>query len=400
MSVIVKCTNPACGYRFLVPDDFVGRTGKCSKCKMKFTMTPSAEPPAPEAGVTPSAVPPSAEPSAEPPANVMLDIEDRPHLMDFGLAARLESTEKLTHEGAVLGTPSYMAPEQAGGQQGEAKPESDQYSLGVVLYELLTGRTPFEGPPQVILFNVLTEEPPAPRTLRKDLPRDLETICLKAMAKLPADRSASCHALAADLCRWMEGEPIRARRLGVGERFVRWCKKEPKLAAAAGVTFASLTLAVVLLFVRAGNLLAEVMSERRAKDQAVEQTQQARAKLGAEEAAHGATRREGSGLVLGKAQAQIEGSDAAGGLRNLALDLLEHRGWEWRHLLLLGEGAPEAVRVLMQPDGVAGLAYSADSLRLAVLCVDGTLHVWDLHTGTSVATVRLRGPNSGECGWP
>ncbi len=518
MSVIVKCTNPACGYRFLVPEDFVGRTGKCSQCKTKFTMTPSADPKAPEPSAPPGAsqgtigrfqvrarlgagafgtvyraydphlerevalkVPQAGvldspqrverflreakaaaglfHPNIVPvydagqhdgayyiasafvegkplaaavheehgmgphraarivhdlaealayahdqgvvhrdvkPANVMLDIEDRPHLMDFGLAARLESTEKLTHEGAVLGTPSYMAPEQARGQQGEARPESDQYSLGVVLYELLTGRTPFEGPPQVILFNVLNEEPPAPRTLRKDLPRDLETICLKAMAKLPQDRYASCHTLAADLRRWMEGEPIRARRLGVGERFVRWCKKEPKLAAAGGLTLASLTLAVVLLFVRVGNLLAEVLSERQAKEQAVEQTDQARAKLGAEEEAHGATRRAGYGLALGKAQAQMEGGDPAGAVRNLALCLPEYRGWEWRHLLLLGEGAPEAVRVLRQPMGVAGLAYSADSLRLAVLCIDGTLLVWDLHTGTTLSTVRLRGPLFGQ----
>src|SRR5262249_17585062 len=103
------------------------------------------------------------------PANVLLDPEDRAHLTDFGLAARLESADKLTHEGAVLGTPAYMAPEQAAGQQGEAKPASDQYSLGVLLYELLTGRPPFEGPPQVVLFNALHTEPPRPRKLRKDL---------------------------------------------------------------------------------------------------------------------------------------------------------------------------------------------------------------------------------------
>src|SRR5262249_48769766 len=159
---------------------------------------------------------------------------------DFGLAARLESTEKLTHEGAVLGTPSYMAPEQAAGQQGEAKPESDQYSLGVVLYELLTGRTPFEGPPQIVLFNVLNNEPPAPRSLRRAIARARETICKRAMPNRPEPRYADSRAFGEDLQRWLEGEPIRARRPKLAERFVRWCRREPKLAAASGLVALSL----------------------------------------------------------------------------------------------------------------------------------------------------------------
>src|SRR5262249_47300384 len=158
------------------------------------------------------------------------DGQGRAHLMDFGLAAKQDEAEKLTHDGAVLGTPSYMAPEQARGQQGEARPESDQYSLGVVLYELLTGRTPFEGPAQVVLYNVLNQEPPAPGTLRKGLPRDLETVCLKAMAKRAPDRYADCGALADDLRRWLEGEPIAARRLGVAERLGRWARRNKLVA--------------------------------------------------------------------------------------------------------------------------------------------------------------------------
>src|SRR5205814_208814 len=95
---------------------------------------------------------------------------------------------KLTQDGAVLGTPAYMAPEQAAGQQGEAQPASDQYSLSVVLYELLTGMTPFEGPPQIVLFNAVRTPPKPPRRLNPKVPRDLETICLKALAKRPQDR--------------------------------------------------------------------------------------------------------------------------------------------------------------------------------------------------------------------
>jgi WD40 repeat protein len=326
------------------------------------------------------------------PANVMLDADDQPHLMDFGLAARLESTEKLTHDGAVLGTPSYMAPEQAAGQQGEAKAESDQYSLGVVLYELLTGRTPFEGPPQIVLYNVLNQEPPAPRTLRKDLPRDLETICLKAMAKRPEDRFASCYTLAADLRRWMEGEPIRARRRGLVERFLGWCRKEPKLAGATVVTLASLLLAVGLLFVRVGQLVAEVVRERSAKDQVAAAKQHVEADLGAEKEAHEGTRRDGYVRLLDLAQSQVDGNDPSGSLRTLQRCPAGFRGWEWHHLRLLGERAPEAFLQLKgHGAGVVGLAFGADSLRLAALYNDGSLVVWDLYTGKDIRTMRLPG---------
>jgi tRNA A-37 threonylcarbamoyl transferase component Bud32 len=175
------------------------------------------------------------------PANVMVDEQGKSHLMDFGLAHRQDVTTKLTRAGAVLGTPAYMAPEHAAGQTGKPLPASDQYSLGVVLYELLCGKLPFEGPAQIVLFNVIQTEPPSPRSIYAKVPLDLETICLKAMAKRSQDRYASCQELANDLRRWLEDEPIRARRVGVAERLVRWTKRNPVIASLAA-------LAVVCLF--------------------------------------------------------------------------------------------------------------------------------------------------------
>jgi hypothetical protein len=166
------------------------------------------------------------------PANVMLDAAGRPHLMDFGLARRREGEEKLTQDGALLGTPAYMAPEQATGESGDAGTACDQYSLGVLLYELLCGEVPFSGPVDMVLYNAAHTEPQPPRLRRPDVPLDLQTICLKVMAKRPADRYADCRALGDDLRRWLEGEAIRARRPGLAERAVRWCRREPALTAA------------------------------------------------------------------------------------------------------------------------------------------------------------------------
>ncbi len=126
------------------------------------------------------------------PANVMLDANGDPLLMDFGLAGLEESQEKFTHDGTVLGTPAYMPPEQARGDLGQVGPASDQYSLGVVLYELLCGKRPFSGPAAAVISLVINQEPRSPRLERPDIPKDLETICLKGMSKDARHRYATC----------------------------------------------------------------------------------------------------------------------------------------------------------------------------------------------------------------
>ncbi len=171
------------------------------------------------------------------PANVMLDKEGQPHLMDFGLA-RIEGAtgEKLTQAGAILGTPAYMAPEQAAGGGAEADAASDQYSLGATLYELLTGRTPFSGKPEVVIYNLAHSDVPPPRSIKPRIPRDLETICLKAMARVSTGRYASCQVLADDLGRWLRGEPIHARRPGKLESVRRWARRH-RVAAGFATSF-------------------------------------------------------------------------------------------------------------------------------------------------------------------
>jgi serine/threonine protein kinase len=144
------------------------------------------------------------------PENALLDEKGEALLMDFGLAHRRDSSQRLTLAGAILGTPAYMFPEQASGQGTNVLAVSDQYSLGVVFYELLCGRTPFIGPSQVVLYHVIHTQPPDPQALNPQVPPELEAICLKAMVKLPEDRYTTCRELADDLRRWLDGEAIRA----------------------------------------------------------------------------------------------------------------------------------------------------------------------------------------------
>jgi eukaryotic-like serine/threonine-protein kinase len=181
------------------------------------------------------------------PANTMLDTRYHVHLMDFGLAARRQEESRLTNDGAVMGTVAYMSPETARGHTDDPRPTADQYSVGVVLYELLTGQTPFTGPPLTVLHQIMYVDPEPPRRIRPAVPMDLQVICLKAMAKRPEDRYADCQALADDLRRWIVGEPVVARGLSGRERAVRWVKKEPKLSIAAGTVVLALLISVVFV---------------------------------------------------------------------------------------------------------------------------------------------------------
>jgi serine/threonine-protein kinase len=175
------------------------------------------------------------------PSNILLDpVTGRAKLTDFGLARGGAAAAGLTQEGVLAGTPAYMSPEQARGQAG-LDGRTDLYSLGATLYEALTGELPFRGTPAMLLQQIVQEEPRPPRRLNDAIPRDLETVCLKAMAKEPGRRYATAAELADDLRRFLASEPVRARPAGLVERGWRWCRRNPRLA------FLSAALAVVFL---------------------------------------------------------------------------------------------------------------------------------------------------------
>src|SRR5262249_12667783 len=160
----------------------------------------------------------------------LLDAHGQPHITDFGVAKHLGGPAAATQSGAIVGTPSYMAPEQAAARK-DLSTAADVYSLGAILYELLTGPPPFVADNALdTLLHLREKDPPGPRSLDRTIDRDLETICLKCLEKEPSKRYTTALYLAEDLERWQGGEPIRARPIGTTKRVLKWVRRRPAAA--------------------------------------------------------------------------------------------------------------------------------------------------------------------------
>jgi hypothetical protein len=281
------------------------------------------------------------------PANVLLTADGTPKITDFGLAKKLDAGAGPTVSNAVMGTPSYMAPEQAAGKGAEVGPAADVYALGAILYECLVGRPPFRAATVFdTLMQVLSDEPVPPGQLQSSTPRDLETICLKCLRKEPAKRYLSTAELAEDLRRFLAGEPIQARPVGVVERAVKWVKRRP---AVAGL-LAGMVLVLVLGTVVSTYFAFE--ADRRAKDAdasaTVARAKEKEAREREEEARDEKQRAD-------EARAQVEATLARSLLRPLG-----HQeeggvnGIEWDALWELAESPSDRVRLLFVEQALEG----------------------------------------------
>jgi WD40 repeat protein len=318
------------------------------------------------------------------PANVLLGEGGTPKVTDFGVAKRLGDAG-LTLTGTVVGTPSYMAPEQARGRGEEVGPAADVYALGVMLYECLTGRPPFQAATTLeTMRQVCTQEPVPPRSLNPPVPRDLDTVCLKCLRKDPARRYASALDLAEDLRRWQNGEPIEARPVGLPERAVKWALRRPAAASLVAVS----ALAVAALLTGGTWLTGELRAERdaaeRARGEAADRADEA-------EAGRRLLRRH-----LYAAQVKVAWDAWQDANVRRVRQLLDAqlpgpgeedlRGFEWHYLSRLLSADQYTFRGHDRP--VYRVAFAPDGRRLASGTDDGVIKVWDPTDGQEQLTIR------------
>jgi len=204
------------------------------------------------------------------PQNIMMDQSGEPHIVDFGLAKRDVGEVTMTHDGAILGTPSYMSPEQAAGKANQVDRTTDVYSLGVILFQLLTRELPFRGNVRMVIHKVISDDPPSLRKLDSNIPRDIETIALKCLSKSPKSRFPTALALADDLGRFLRGEPIVSRPISAAERGWRWCRRNPTVAslvATAAVLLVTVAAVATVGYITTSAALAEEERSSRTSDE-------------------------------------------------------------------------------------------------------------------------------------
>ncbi len=341
------------------------------------------------------------------PANVLIDGNGEPKVTDFGLAKKVEGDSGLTRTGAVMGTPSYMPPEQALGQTDKIGPSADVYSLGAILYCMLTGRPPFQAANVVdTLKQVVDNEPVTPRTLDSKIPGDLETICLKCLEKSPASRYASAQEFVDELNRFENGEPIKARRINRTARTVRWCKRNP-------VVTSFLALTSVLLIVSAILSMREYQQRKLAEEQTIladnaakkakdaeskerlartdVETERDRAML-AEESALMAQKEAEKSLAHANymiATTRWDQNRIGEAKRFLDSVPVEHRRLEWRLTKRKFEG--NELTGYGHTAGVFGIDYRFDGGQIATASWDNTIRIWDAKTCTVVREIETPG---------
>ncbi|MDA1051420.1 MAG: protein kinase [Planctomycetota bacterium] len=357
-------------------------------------------------------------------------LNSQPMVTDFGLAKKLEGDSNLTGTGQILGTPSYMPPEQAAGRVSEVREAADVYSLGAILYATLTGRPPFQADnPLDTLMQVLEREPVAPRQLNPAVPRDLETICLKCLEKDPRRRYDTATALVEELARFLEGRPILARPAGPVERGWRWCRRNPRIAAMSAALVVVLMVATV---VSASFAFSENAAKRQAVDARKAESEQKELALLREAEAKAARNSEAEQRRLAEEreaeaisarqqeaeQRQLAEQNAAEarwntyvarmqtlrpvwergefGQLEVLLDQYEpkegepdFRGWEWRYLR---DQCRANIRVLDSKTSTRYVAWRPDGQRLAVRrSNDAAVLIWDTDAGTIERTLPGKG---------